>query len=255
MNSSTENKHWLSYANLSDAYERKARFAPALLSVVMLIPAAMAFGIPLWDWVKVVVAGVGVGSAIALGLSHLASAFGNRLQRKLWPRWPYDAPTHVWLHPEDSSRSEQQKKQWYAAVERLTGLQVKGRKKGESVEAVINDAISQLRNRLWKSDVSTRLEIHNADFGFARNFCGLRVVWIPATATAALACWLGVFFVEINMGWAIAATIVAVAAFLLGTFVLPAYVRQKADQYADSFFAAVLSLDSKTSEKSTVAKE
>ncbi len=58
MTDNKENKYWLSYANLSDTYERKARFAPALLSVVILIPAALAFGGPLWDWVKVVVAGM-----------------------------------------------------------------------------------------------------------------------------------------------------------------------------------------------------
>lgn len=249
MNSSNEKKHWLSYANLSDTYERKARFAPALLSVVMLIPAALAFGIPLWDWVKVVVAGVGVGAVIALGLSHLASALGNRVQRQLWPRWPHDAPTHLWLNPDDSSRSGQQKKQWYAAIESLTGLQVKGRKKGDSVEAVINDAVSQLRNRLWKSDVAERLAMHNADFGFARNLCGLRVVWIPATAIGALACWAGVYFMEINIGWAIAATIVSILALLLGTLVLPAFVRQKAEHYADSFFAAVLALNSQQTEE------
>lgn len=238
-----DKKSWLSYANLSDAYERKARLAPALISLAMLLPAAIAFGLELGDWLSVVVTGVGLGAAIALGLSQLASAMGNRLQNKLWPRWPHDSPTNVWLHPGDASRSQQQKEQWYAAIKRLTGLDIQAESETGALEACINDAVSQLRNRLWKSNVAERLAIHNADFGFARNFCGMYLVWLPATILAAVSCWIGVKFTLANFGWSIGASIVAVVAILLAVSVLRPFVKQKAQQYADSFFSAVLALN------------
>jgi len=239
----SKSQSWLSYVNLSDAYELKARLIPALLSVAMLLPAAIAFGVELGDWLGVIFTGVGLGAAVALGLSHLASAMGNRLQRKLWPRWPYDAPTHAWLRVDDNSRSQQQKEQWYKAIKRITELDIKDEDDQADFEAVTNDAISQLRNRLWKSKVAERVVIHNTDFGFARNFCGMHLVWLPATLLAAVLCWIGVYLAQASVPWAIGASIMALIAILLSTFVLPNYVRQKAEQYADSFFSAVLALD------------
>jgi len=241
---------WLSVVNLSDPYERKARLAPALLCVVMMLPSAIAFGIELGNWISVVATGLGLGAAIALGMSHLASAMGNRFQRKLWPRWPHDSPTNEWLDANDTSRSQQQKAQWYAAVQRLTGLDIAA----DSVnsEAVINDAVSQLRNQLWKSSVADRLRTHNMDFGFARNFSGMHLIWVPATTLGAIACWIGVYTQRVEIMWAVIATVLAVFAVLISRFILPQYVHRKAEHYADSFFAAVLTMNS---ERQTAAAE
>jgi hypothetical protein len=59
----------LGFLNLSDHYERKARFLPALLSAAFLLPLAAAVGLPLDNWLTGL--GVGVGlSAVAVGISH-----------------------------------------------------------------------------------------------------------------------------------------------------------------------------------------
>ena len=81
-------KAWLSYTNLSDHYERKTRFLPAVLSVLPLLPMSAALGGPFLEWVELLLGGGGLGAVVAVGLSHTASAMGNRLQEKLWPRWP-----------------------------------------------------------------------------------------------------------------------------------------------------------------------
>ncbi|MGD9724439.1 MAG: hypothetical protein AB7O59_24455 [Pirellulales bacterium] len=144
----------LSFFNLSDHYERKARFVPAVLTLVFLLPAATALTIPLSEWLTALVGGIGVSAALAVGLSHVASAMGNRYQRHLWPDWPHDAPTHRRLHPSDTSHSQQQRDQWILAIKNLTGLDIAAavtQSTPEGLDAIINDAVVQVRTRLWRS--------------------------------------------------------------------------------------------------------
>ena len=236
----------LSYFNLSDEYERKARFIPGVLTILPLVPAGIAFSIPLKDWLTVLVAGVGLSAVIAVGISHLASAMGNRFQRRLWPHWPHDAPTHRWLHSDDNTRSTQQKSQWYAAINRLTNLDIVAAAASDDpsqLELVIDDAVAQLRSSLWRSPHAHRLNVHNADYGFARNLAGLRPLWLTTAALSALGCWIAFVTLDASIVWAIIATLLAVAAAPFGLWVLPPYVRQKADFYAESLFGAALSSD------------
>jgi hypothetical protein len=112
----------LSFLNLSDSYERRARFFPTVLTILVFIPAAVMLGAPLEHWVTLLVGGVGIAGIVAVGLSHFASAAGNRVQAKLYPRWPHDSPTNLRLRPGDKTSSQQQKTRWYAAIKRLTKL-------------------------------------------------------------------------------------------------------------------------------------
>lgn len=235
---------WLSYLNLSDDYERKARFVPAVLSLLVLLPLTPAVGLPVSAWLTALLGGTGIAAVLAVGLSHLASAFGNRLQQHLWPRWPHDAPTNRWLSPDDKARSNQQKKTWYAAIERLTDLDIEAaaRDRGE-LEAVINDAVAQLRNRLWRSEHGERLKIHNGEYGFARNLTGLRPVWLALSLASMAVCWIAYFCASTQLVWPVTATGVTALAFVLAFAVLPDYVRRKAHHYAETFLAAVLDLD------------
>lgn len=245
MNTPDPNKSWLSYLNLSDAYERKARFIPGVLTIVFMLPAAIALSIPLKAWITVLLAGAGLSAVIAVGISHLASAMGNRFQEKLWPRWPHDAPTHRRLHPSDANCSRQQKDIWYAAIKRLTSLDIApvGDDDPAELEAIINDAVTHVRTRLWKSPHADRLRVQNADYGFARNFAGLRPVWLCVVSLAAIVCWVGYYFDRASLEWSIAAAVLAVALYPLAFLILPNYVVQKAGHYADSFFDAMLALD------------
>lgn len=245
MASETPSKPWLSYLNISSHYERKARFLPGILSVMVLLPLAAAVGVPLVGWLTVVLTGVGLGAVAAVGISHLASAAGNRFQEKLWPRWPHDAPTNQWLHPEDTSRSTQQKKNLYAAIRRLTNLDIEAIPPNQpaELEAVINDAVSMLRYRLRGSKHADRMDDHNADYGFARNFAGLRPFWISLAAASAAGCWVAYRWFDGALMWAVVATGLAVALFAVAFLMLPGYVRVRSRHYAESFLSATLELD------------
>ncbi len=239
------NNSWLNYFNLSDHYERKARFLPAVLSVLPLLPVATTFGVPLLEWGKLLIAGVGLGAIVAVALSHVASAFVNRLQDILWPDWPHDAPTNRWLHPDEKSVSIQQKQQWYQAIMSLVQIDIQkavDAEEPDGLKATINDAVKALRNRIWKTPEAERVQLHNVDYGFARNITGLRPVWMTFALSSLVGCWYAYIWDSGAILWAIVSTILAVGALAMAT-VLPAYVRKKAHYYAESFFGAVVALN------------
>ena len=236
---------WLSYTNLSDHYERKARFCPAVLSLLPLLPTTAAVGGPFSEWVKLLLGGVGICAVVAVGLSHIASALGNRLQENLWPRWPHDSPTNRWLHPSAKRTSKQQRKLWYAAIRRLVGIDIgMAVASGEEVETTINDAVSTLRSLFWDHPEAHRLRIHNADYGFARNLTGMRPIWVGFVLVSTIACWFTYFVTGKDvLMWAIFSTLLALMLGLLAFWILPGYVRTKATYYAESFFGTLTAMD------------
>ncbi|MDY0170709.1 MAG: hypothetical protein RBS80_29475 [Thermoguttaceae bacterium] len=247
MSDETKNENAvLSFFNLSDEYERKARFLPAVLSILVLLPVGMAFGVPVMEFVRALLAGVGATAVLAVGLSHAASAMGNRLQRKLWPDWPFDAPTNQWLLPGDPSRSIQQKEQWYAAIQRLTGLDIPEAAATEDereLTRVINDAVTALRSRLCKAPGADLLRLRNVEFGYARNLTGLRPLWVLGSILSCAGCWIAATWFGGSVLWALVASVLVLVLPVLGFTVLPGYVRQKAGFYAEAFFAAMMQLD------------
>lgn len=238
-------KSWLSYANLSDEYERKARFLPAVLSILPLLPASAALGGPIEHWLEVSLMGLGIGAVASVGLSHAASAMGNRLQKRLWPRWPHDSPTNRWLHPDDEATSMQQKQLWYSAAKRLVAIDIAAAvAEGEEIEATINDAISALRSRFWNRPEAERLRMHNIDYGFARNLTGMRLLWMGSSITSALVCWIEYFVGDaVAPSSAFIATLMTIVFIPLAFWTLPEYVRTKATYYAESFFGTLSAVD------------
>jgi hypothetical protein len=245
MSEKDKEKTWLTYVNLSDSYERKARFLPGVLSVMVLVPVSAAFEWPLTTWLNLLIVGVGSAAVVSVGISHLASAAGNHLQEKLWPRWPYDAPTNVWLHPDDNIRSTQQKEAWYAAIKRLSGLDIPASfiHGSNEIESVINDAVSTLRYRMRNSEYADRLVIHNTDYGFIRNFTGLRPIWLIFSALSCGGCWYVYFMGKGQLIWGAVSTMIFFLCIALATFILPRYVKQRARHYAESFFGALIEYD------------
>lgn len=242
---------------ITDRYERKARLLPALISCLVAAPglaAVFSLGVPNLD-IRVFLSGgtaVAIAAVIAVGLSYGASMAGRRYEKKLWPCWPHDAPTNVWLSPEYSRISPEQKCIWYGAIKRLTQLdigQTAIQGDEEALGRIINDAIVALRPQFRsfrQTDYGGLLAIHNEDYGFARNFAGLRVIWLPAGIISAIGSWSVYFLIGTWLGWGVFATLflIVIVAVRLS---LPAYVRQRADRYAESFFGVLMAIDNRNS--------
>lgn len=236
----------LRFLSIENPYRRVARFYPALVTIALLLPAAIMLGIPLSGWMIAMSSGGGfVVATAAVGLiSHLASAAGNRVQSELYPRWPLDSPTHSRLHPRDQTSSRQQKEKWYAAIERLCGISIRSvAEDPEEAERAINDAVSILRTKVFFGNkLAERLDMHNADYGWVRNFAGLRPVWLLASAASGVVCWIIFAVRQEHLAFPVTATALLVEC-LLSAFVIKPYVRQTAHHYADRFFGALEACD------------
>ena len=230
---------------LMDRYEFKARLLPALLSSLVLAPTVSVLASDTLGWLSSVSIGGGLGAACAVGLAYAASAAGRYYEKRLWPGWPYDAPTNRWLHPDDDSCSQVQKERWYAAIERLVGLRladVVSQGEPSELDRTINDAVRELRSQFRHRNVKGLLSIHNEDYGFARNLAGLNLVcWFPVAGLSVVIAWAAHFIVGTELLWGVVASSALVASLLL-LRILPWYVRQRADRYTESFFGALMEL-------------
>jgi hypothetical protein len=232
----------LKFFNLSDAYERKARFFPAFLTALVSTPLLVAIGVLTEHW-WIALPSALVLSAVVVLISHLASAAGNRIQSGLYPRWPHDSPTNLWLLPDDQTCSAQQKQRWYEAIKRLVGLDIVAvATDSNELERVVNDAVRGIRARLWRCEQGTRLEIHNADYGFVRNLTGLRPIWVSLAVLSCLGCWVVYFVSSQSLAPAILATAI-LGVTIVASMTLTDYVRHTASNYAESFFTCMLALD------------
>ena len=246
----------LSYLSVSDAYQRKARLVPGVLSVAALLPGAVVVSLPLLGWQSTLMAGAGFASLLAAGISHAASAMGNRYQRRLFPRWPFDTPTNRRLNPFENIASKQQQARWYQTIKKITGLdlmacEIEDR---DELERVVNDAVTEIRTRLWKHPNADRLHIQNADYGFARNFAGLAPIWLSLSAVSTCMATIGAIFNPVNLQWAILSWLLSIGLFLFSRFIMREYVIAKADHYADSFFTAMAVLEESNSKPTASSK-
>jgi len=236
----------LKFFNIESPYRRTARFYPALVTVALLLPAALMLGIPLSAWMVTMSAGGGlvVATAAVTLLSHLSAAAGNRVQAKLYPRWPHDSPTNLRLHPADESSSKQQKEKWYEAILRLTGIDIaRIASDHREAERAINDALVILRTKVFHDNkLAERLNMHNADYGQVRNFAGLRLVWLLTSFASCAICWITYGVRRDHLAFPVVSSALFVAC-LLAAIVINDYVRHTARHYADSFFGTLDACD------------
>ena len=241
----------LNLLKLTDRYERKARLLPALLSSLVVLPIVAALSPSILGWVRSLSIGGGFVALGAVGLAYAASAAGRHYEQRLWPRWPHDAPTHCWLHPDDTHCSQEQKQFWYKAIKLLVELDipiVATQGDTKELERVINDAVRALRHQFRLTNLDGLLATHNEDYGFVRNLGGLRLFWMPAAGMSTLVTWGAYLTTETGLIWGIVASVVQVITLAL-LFILPSYVRQRAERYAESFFGTLTALYQESQKK------
>ena len=251
---------FLSFLNLSDAYERKARFMPAALTLLILAPTAIVLGIPLLGWITTLLAGVGVGAVSAFGMSQISSAVGNWYQRSLFPDWPHDSPTNLRLIPDSEHSSMQQRSIWYSQIKSITGLDISRvpTKEQEELRQITNDAITEIRSRLWKRSDTDRLQKQNTDYGYLRNFGGFWLAWLPFGFANVCTSIFAALRLSADPTWIVVSTLLVAFLCVYRFAISETAVRAKANHYADSFYNSLsLLCDSKaneTSDSSSVAQ-
>lgn len=239
--SDRKKKSWLNLLALSNEYERHARLAPALTSLLPLLPLTFALGGSLAGWSTALSGATGVFALGWLALANIASALGNRLQQKLWPDWPFDAPTNIRLMPNNPDTSPQQRTRWYEQIKTITGLDLKAAAAtgdAATTRATINDAVERLRNRFRHGQSRSRHDQESMRYGYARNLAGMRPVWLSLSVISCLGSWAAYFWAGADIMWSIVSTISPVALALIA-LVLPAFVRTRARYYCEVFFQLI----------------
>ena len=209
-----------------------------------MVPGLATLGSTGLDWDSRLPLEGGIASICLVGLCYLASAAGNHYQRRLWPRWPHDAPTNRWLHPDDTQLSTQQRLIHYKQIRDLVGLDIQHASKASDsteLEQTINDAVRNLRLRFKSINGRTLLQTHNEDYGFARNFAGMAPFWIFFSILSVVLAWVAYFRSDSGLSWAVVATIALIIAIAIVS-PLQRFVRQRAEQYADTFLGTLAEL-------------
>jgi hypothetical protein len=233
-------KQFLNFLKLGDPYERKGRLSPACIAILPAIVLILSLNTGNESWVPKLLATSGVGGVLIIGLAQFASAAGNRFSDKFWPP-KGGLPTLRWLRPGDAGHSTAQKHQWYAAIKQLTGLDIAQTLDAKPTEevSIIEDATRQIRAKLRGKAVARMVDLHNLEYGFARNLAGLRWVMLGFAAVGAAGC-----AVAWNSGhrsaWGSLINGVLLV-FAISMFIwLPGYVERAGIRYSESFFAALL---------------
>lgn len=162
----------------------------------------------------------------------------------MYPKQPHDLPTNLRLHPDDKTASKQQKQRWYAAILRLTGLDIAAViDDPEEAARVINDALVILRTKVFEGNkFAERLDRCNADYGMIRNFAGLRAVWLLTSFTSCVGCWVVYATRQESVAFPVIASVIF-GGCVLAALVIEGYIRHTARHYADSFFGALDACD------------
>lgn len=235
----TNQRSWLGLMALSTEYDRVARLAPALVSFLPLLPLTFALGGNLKEWAIALGGTTGVFALGGLVLANFASAMGNRLQKQLWPDWPFDAPTNVRLLPNNPDTSPQQRARWYAQVKKVTGLDLQAeavRGDEPAIRAPVNDAVERLRNHFRRGKSRARHDQESIRYGSARNFTGMRPVWLSLSLFSCVGSWVAYVWDDSRLLWPIIASVLPPPLFLIAFYVLPSFVKTRARYYCEIFF-------------------
>lgn len=227
----------LQFLKIADAYERKARFFPAFIVTIPIIVFAMSLRLPDDGWVKKTFITCGAGSALVVALAHMASAAGNRFGNAFWKKRG-GLPTVRWLRSSDSAHSSQQKQQWYNAIKKLTGLDIPAAvaTKPQEEDAIIADAIRQVRYQIRGKAAAKMVDKHNEEYGFARNLAGLRWLMISSSISAAAGCGLAWRFERGSVIGCVITGCLFVYAVVMFLW-LPNYVERAGERYAESILS------------------
>ena len=223
-----------------DAYERKARLAPALLvglpSAVLLLSSVQADDLTESSPIGLLAGAVGI---LACGLVRDR---GKQVEAKLWASWSGPPAQRALSLAANGSSAEARTRR--AELERLLGWllptlqeeQADPDGAAEKFDRAIRSLI-QIERRHGKSLV----DAENGEYGFRRNMLGLRPLAIVlALVNAAVA--IGLLIISGHEASAVALVAAGLAILLWSLVVTPNWVRLAADRYAKQLLDSIPAL-------------
>jgi hypothetical protein len=220
-----------------DSYEMKARYAPALLLSLPVL-------ISLWSCYQVeytalsnVTNGI-LSIVIIYVLSVVVRSLGKRIEPKLWVSWG-GAPSTVLVSWKDTRLGEELKGLYLQAVRDKLNLPVpsKEEEKADAGRAakLVDQAFQRIKGVIRQKDKGGLWSVANADYGFARNLYGSRVLWLIVSSLTVLISAYNLYsnFNNMILIGLIINSLFLFACIYLGWFILPEYTKQVAFRYAE----------------------
>lgn len=222
-----------------DAYDRKARLAPAMLAalpgVLFLIATAVN---PTAD----ASVGAAVLAALTLLICSLVRDRGRRIESRLWDAWG-GPPTSVRLRwgeadTEATTRSLHQR----VSAATYVALPSADHQASGPAEAqrVYEQAVLVLRERTRDSTAFPLVAAENAEYGFRRNLLGLRPLALAGAGVTLVAST--VLLADGHTRFAVPALASLIAGAIWLRLIGPDWVRLAAERYADRLLGAAVTL-------------
>jgi len=234
-----EKTNSLSSSIINSKYSVLARLIPALASLLPLLPVTFVLGATLEEWQTLIGDKTGIFVLFSFVLTTLASAMGNRLQNRLWPDWPFDAPSNVQLMPDNPHISSLQRTLWYTQIKQVTGLDIQSEVENgdhEIIRITVNDSVVNLRNQIRSGPLRSRHDRESANYGGVRNLTGMRSIWLCLSVLSLIGCWISYFMGSSNLFWPIIASIIPFPLLFIAFKILPSYVKTRAGYYCEVLF-------------------
>lgn len=222
-----------------DAYNRHARLAPALLTLLPLTGLLALLGLSLSALSRVVP--VIVAASLHVLAVHYVSDLGRAKQEALWRGWDGPSTTHMlrWREATNIPTLEQR----HRDVARITGQPLPTANEEASNPQAADLRYEAAANRVREAARGTGFELvatQNAAYGFRRNMYGCRAWALGCSVMAVLGT---VTFGLLGMtAWPIViACSIAIVVWMvtLRLMINARFVRRAADRYAEALFGAV----------------
>jgi hypothetical protein len=220
-----------------DSYEMKARYAPALLLSLPVL-------ISLWSCYQVeytalsnVTNGI-LSIVIIYVLSVVIRSLSRRTEPKLWASWG-GAPSTVLVSWQDTRLGEELKGLYLQAVRDKLNLPVSSKEEEKPdpgrAAKLIDQAFQRIKGIIRQKDKEGLWAVANADYGFARNLYGGRMLWLIVSSLTVL---ISAYNLHFNFNNTILIGLIInllllFACIYFGWFILPEYTKQVAFRYAE----------------------
>jgi len=226
--------------NFFDKYERVARVYPALIvGSPALVAAALTMPTLPSQTITSNAVTVAVLLAVLYALTHLVRSAGRKVEKSLWASWGGPPSTRMMLWS-DTMMTDQWKENAHAIVLTALAVTLHSKRKEphnlDDAKKLIADAFAHVKTILDLEKPEGKHQVHNTEYGFARNLLGASSP-IGVVISLIAAAWCGVFlFIEttwLPVVGIVACLILGVLFWLAKRFWLPHLVQISADRYAE----------------------
>lgn len=221
----------------ADTYDIKARYAPGL---IVALPLLIMFWTNFHNEAKALSGSLGgVISIIVWYLLSVCVRFcGKKIEKDLWKTLG-GTPSLVIVSWTDKRLGDDIKVKYHEMAERLLGLPMPSKtleiSNPQESAYLIAQAFQRIKGLLRQYDKDGLWSIANAEYGFARNLYGSRLLWISICILMIATCTSLIYFSysSLKLIGLILNILNLICCVVLGWFVLPRLTKEIGFRYAE----------------------